>query len=214
MGVQMRIDYARYRPGGEMDELTPNPLPGNSLAVPATLPHSHGDPGFDFLHRLGNCPAEGGDDGGIAGQAVEQGNGLRDMEVEIVANSPALPRSGGKPLAGFGMSVVAKPLEGAAVHLTIETQPTGQAAAPAADHFLLAEAVILGPAGVVALGGSGVALLDDAEHAGIIAASSAGARTKLRSSTSDYSPIAEAIGKPPQLRGEEPDRREDNQLVN
>ena len=111
VGMQLRVGNAVHRPGGRVDELRPDHIARDAVAVLL----ARADPGlhlaFHLAHRLIDRRAEGFEDLRVARAPIKQRDALGDREGEVVTDGTLSPRADRQLLAGQRMKVIAEAIE-------------------------------------------------------------------------------------------------------
>ena len=146
-----------------MDELPPDHVAGDAVAVLA----AGADPclhlAFHLAHGLIDRRAEGVEDVMVARSPIKQRNALGHREGEVITNAAFSPRADRQLLAGFRVKVIAKALEGVLIDRPREPQAVRTLTTPGTDEFLPLRIIVR--LRVIALGGCGTDLLRYTNHA-------------------------------------------------
>lgn len=91
-----------------MHEFTPGEVAGHPVFILPLLADAGFHFRFEIVHRLPHSIAEGIENPLVAGDAVEQRNALRHMEIEIVSDRAIVFNARRELLAGLRMQIVAE----------------------------------------------------------------------------------------------------------
>ena len=146
-----------------MNELRPGHIARGAVQVLTARSDAGLHLRLHLAHRFIDGTAEGSHDALVTTQRVKQRYRLRHRERKVVTDRPLSPRSRRQRLPCLWIEVVAEPLKGELVDRSFQSQTGSTFAAPGADEFLAFAVVVRRR--VVTLGGRGIILLSDTNHA-------------------------------------------------
>ena len=145
-----------------MHELAPDHVAGAAIFVLAALADAGTHLGFHVLHRAIDRITERFENPFVASRAVENGDALGHVEVEIVAHRAVGSLARRQLLAGFGVDVVAERIPLSLLHVPLQAKTSRSRPAPTAGEFLALGIVVRGA--VVTLRAAHMRVLRDPQH--------------------------------------------------